>query len=294
MDTARYKAFVASVDAGSFSAAAEKINYSPSGVSQLVNALEKEFGFTLLSRGKHGVRLTAEGRKILPLARSLVQKDEHLLQLISEINGLSTGSISIGAYSSIATHWLPPVIKEFQESFPNVEIRMREGIRQEVLGWMQDKLIDVAFCSYKSHDPYMWIPLDWDPLYAYLPKEHPLANAKVYPLNRLSEEKFIMPALGKDSDITELFKRTHHKPASMFTTLENFVVLSMIENNMGMSIMNGLIAERLDYDVVRIPLDPPERILLSIALPSLQDASPVVKRFVSFTKDRLQKVEGFQ
>lgn len=58
METARCKAFLAAAQTGSFTRAAEQLNYTPSGVSQLVSALEKDFGFPLFLRGKKGVVLT--------------------------------------------------------------------------------------------------------------------------------------------------------------------------------------------------------------------------------------------
>ena len=61
METARGKAFVAAVETGSFSRAAERLGYTTSGVSQLVSALEQELGFPLLIRGSRGVTLTDNG-----------------------------------------------------------------------------------------------------------------------------------------------------------------------------------------------------------------------------------------
>lgn len=65
MDTARYKAFLAAVETGSFAAAAKQMDYTVSGVSQLVAALEKELGFPLLLRSRHGVTLSPNGERLL-------------------------------------------------------------------------------------------------------------------------------------------------------------------------------------------------------------------------------------
>ena len=61
METARCRAFLAAAETGSFSRAAEMLRYTPSGVNQLVTALEKEIGFSLFSRSTKGVALTANG-----------------------------------------------------------------------------------------------------------------------------------------------------------------------------------------------------------------------------------------
>ena len=67
METARCRAFVAAAETGSFSKAAEALSYTPSGVNQLVTALEKEFGFPLFRRNTKGVALTENGELLLPV-----------------------------------------------------------------------------------------------------------------------------------------------------------------------------------------------------------------------------------
>ena len=292
MENSRYKAFVASVETGSFSKAAEKINYTPSGVCQLVNALEKELGFPLLIRDKKGVRPTSDGETVLLAVRDLLQQEDRLSQIAAEIRGLNIGNITISAYSSIATHWLPSVIKNFQEAYPRIHIRMMEGIRQENIKWLEEKVVDLAFCSYEEPMEYDWIPLAEDPMVAVLPADHPLAHSPSYPLANCQYEKFIMPALGQDDDVTALFRRHHLSPQIAFTTLENFAATALIEQGMGMSIMNSLITQRWQFHVAKLPLSPPQSITLGIALPSLRQASPAVKRFVNYAVQRLDKLSA--
>ncbi len=287
MESARCKAFLTAVEAGSFSKAAEVLNYTPSGVSQLVNALENELGFSLLRRNKKGVIPTENGEKILPAVREFLLQENRIYQLAAEMNGLLIGSITITAYSSIATHWLPSVIRAFQEDYPQIQIKLMEGIRQEVTKWLDEKTADVAFLSYKDPMPYDWIPLAEDQMLAVLPKTHPLAAEASYPLQNCEYERFIMPALGRDVDVFALFQDNNLNPTIQFSTLENFATMAMIEQGLGMSIMNELITRKWQCDVVKLPLDPPQQITLGIALPSLKSASPAVKRFVKYAVERL-------
>ena len=115
METARCRAFLAAAETGSFSRAAEMLRYTPSGVNQLVTALEKEIGFSLFSRSTKGVALTANGQLLLPVIREILHQEDKLFELSAQMNGLLIGTVTIAAYSSIATHWLPAVIRDFQE-----------------------------------------------------------------------------------------------------------------------------------------------------------------------------------
>ncbi len=114
MESARCKAFVLSAELGSFSRAGEVLNYTPSGVSQLVTALENEFGFALLHRSKKGVALTSEGETLLPPVRSFLHQEERVFQLAAEIRGLMVGEIAIASYYSISTRLIPKVIHAFE------------------------------------------------------------------------------------------------------------------------------------------------------------------------------------
>ena len=170
MESARCKAFLAAVASGSLSKAAEELNYTPSGVSQLVTALEEEFGLPLLKRSKKGVSLTPEGESLLPAVSAYIRQERRIYQLAAEVKGLDIGSITIAAYSSIATHWLPKVIANFRRDYPNIRIKLLEGVRQEVKTWLAEGRADIGFLSDGDdvESEYRWIPLAEDPMVAVL------------------------------------------------------------------------------------------------------------------------------
>lgn len=291
MESARCRAFLAAADMGSLSKAAEALDYTPSGVSQLVGALEKELGFLLLYRSSKGVCLTENGEKLLPAVREFILQEERIRQLASEVNGLLSGSVTVASYSSIATHWLPGIIRIFQGRYPNIRIKLMEGVRQEVTAWLDEKTADIAFLSYKEPMDYDWIPLAEDPMFAVLPKDHPCSGNEAYPIERCAGEKFIMPALGRDDDVTELLRRNGVMPDIRFSTLDNFAAISMIEQGLGMCIMNELITNGWQSDVAKIPLEPPQKITLGIAMRSLKNASPAARRFVKCAAENLTRQE---
>ncbi|EGO62563.1 LysR family transcriptional regulator [Acetonema longum] len=289
MDLNKCEMFVRAIDTGSFSRAAEQSGYTPSGVAHMMDALEDEIGFPLLVRGHRGVRATENGQKLLPILRELLHWNEQFKQTAAEINGLETGTVRIGSYSSIATHWLPKVIKAFRENYPHIEIHLMEGIRQEVDRWLAERRVDLGFFSYQEPMSYEWIPLKTDPMLAVLPPDHPMAQLSAYPLVACRDEAFIMPALGKDADVVELLEKAGLTPQIRFSTLENYATLSMIECGLGMSIMNELITKGRQNHVVMLPLDPPHSITLGIAVPSIKTASPSVRKFISYATRMLKE-----
>lgn len=285
MDTARCRAFVAAAESGSFTKAAEILNYTTSGISQLVTTLESDFDLILLERTRKGVKVTDAGEKLLPVIRAFLLQEQRMFQVSEEIKGLDVGEITIASYSSISTHWLPAIIKKFRADYPNIHIHLMEGIRQEVKGWLDEARADIGFLSGGSDlASYHWIPIAEDRMLAVLPPDHPLAGHQNYPVRQCIHEDFIMPALGRDDDVAALFERFQIEPHILFSTLENYAAISMIENGLGMSIMNELITKNFQSEVVMLPLDPPQSITLGMAVPIFDNASPAVKRFTEYVE----------
>ena len=128
----KYHAFAAAVEQGSFTKAAQVLNYTQSGVSRMISDLEREWGLVLLERGKSGVRLTGDGRKLLPLVKNICGEHEKLLSRVNEMKGLKSGLIRIGSFSSAAAHWLPNIIREFQKDYPDIEYELLLGDYDEI------------------------------------------------------------------------------------------------------------------------------------------------------------------
>lgn len=126
---------------------------------------------------------------------------------------------------------------------------------------------------------------------ALLPRSHPLAEASCYPLENCGRDSFIMPALGCDDDVEALFRCNGIVPNIRFTTMESFSAMSMVEQGLGISVMNRLITEKHICSIAMLPVDPPSRITMGVALHSKTDASPAVKMFLKYAVRMLTKTE---
>ncbi len=137
--------------------------------------------------------------------------------------------------------------------------------------------------------PFEWIPLAEDPMLALLPRNHPLAGADCYPLKRCEQDSFIMPALGCDDDVEALFARNHVDPNIRYTTIENFSAMSMVEQGLGVSVMNKLITEKAYLRCRHDPHRPAGQHHVGRGTPPRADASPAVKMFLKYAVRMLTK-----
>ena len=92
----KLRALVETVRCGSISGAARELGYSQSGVSRMIADLEREWGVTLLERGRRGVRLTADAKLIMPFVEALCEDERRLAERLE----LALESGEIGFYEA--------------------------------------------------------------------------------------------------------------------------------------------------------------------------------------------------
>ena len=128
----RYEIFMKVCETGSFSRAAEALNYTQSGISQMMAGLEEELGVQLFARIKKGVILTDNGKRLLPYIQEMVNQKDKLRQAAFDINNKVEGKLRIGSFTSVTAMWLPDVIQFFREHYPQVEVQIFDGNYDEI------------------------------------------------------------------------------------------------------------------------------------------------------------------
>ena len=111
MDTKKLEALLTAVELGSFTRAAEVLGYTQSGLTHMMNSLEKDIGFPLLVRSRTGIRLSAAGQRVFPMIQDLLRADETLEREIRLINTRREETFRVASYASIAMHRLPEIIQ---------------------------------------------------------------------------------------------------------------------------------------------------------------------------------------
>ena len=154
MDTKKLEALLTAVELGSFTRAAEVLGYTQSGLTHMMNSLEKDLGFTVLVRGRSGVRLTPSGQRILPMVRDCLASVSALEREITLINTHKEDSVRVAAYESIARHWLPEIIQQFRREHPDVTVDIQMGSVDQVYRWVAEARVDMCFAS--RQEPLRW------------------------------------------------------------------------------------------------------------------------------------------
>lgn len=289
MDTKKLEALMAAVELGSFTRAAEVLGYTQSGLTHMMNSLEKDIGFTVLVRGRSGVHLTPAGQRILPLVRECLSGSAALEREIALINSHKEDSVRVAAYESIARHWLPEIIQQFRREHPDVTVDIQMGSVDEVYRWVREDRVDMCFASRQEPLALEWTHLRDDELLAILPPDYPSGD-ETFPMSAFNGQEFLMPSMGFDKDITRVFNEHGVSPLIRTTQVSDSAVISMVEHGLGISVLSRLVLWGRQDAVRALPLSPFAVRELGIAARPRKELRPIVRQFIAYSRDMIEKM----
>lgn len=272
----RYEIFLKVCETGSFSRAADALNYTQSGISQMMAALEEELGVQLFARIKKGVIPTDNARLLLPYIQEMVNQKDKLRQAAFNINHKIEGKLRIGSFSSITTLWLPDLVQYFKETYPLVKIEILDGNYDEIRDWIVHGQVDCGFLSSIVARDLTFFPLLNDPLCAVLPKNHPLTAQVSVSLEELAPYPFIIETPGCDNDIQHLLEKSPVKPQIVYSFRDDMPIMTFVQKGLGVTISQELVLRALPYPVISRPLNPPCSRIIGLAFS--RTANSVVSR----------------
>lgn len=287
MDLKKLNVFLTVTDLGSFTKAGERLGYTQSGITQMMKTLEQEAGIPLFIKGHHGVKLTDEALSLLPSVRNLLSANESLNQEISFLKGAKRGTIKIASFTSCTIHWLPRIIYNFQKKYPGITFDIDEGNEQEIADWISSHKVDIGFTSFQERQTCEFIPVYKDPMLAVMPENHPFTKYEKIPIEWFENTPFIVSEYTHVNEVHQLLKASHVKPDIKYIMSNDFSILSMIEHNLGLSILPELIIKDRNYRFEARPLSPSASRTLGIAAISLENLSPAAKTFTKYARDYL-------
>ena len=288
MSIQKYQVFLHVMEAGSVSRAAEDMGLTQSAVSHALSSLEEDFGFKLLTRSRAGVRLSSEGKRILPAIRDILSAEERLRETVSSIHGLSTGTIRVASFSSVAVHWLPAMLKAFQEQYPQIRFKLLNGDYHDVEQWLEEGAVDLGFVSLPTRAPGKEIPLMKDRLLVILPKDHPLANLPCFPISFAKQESFISLLESSDQDLRRALDAEDIRPNVRFVTKDDYAIIAMVEQGLGIAIMPELLLRGRTDNIAALELKPQARRTIALAVTEQGQQSPAARMFADFVVQRVR------
>lgn len=290
MDDTRCKVFLAAVDEGSFSAAARALGYTPSGVIRIVNAFEAEMGFPLLRRTHAGVELTGDGARLVPLLRDLENCREAVRQTCDRVRGLETGLVTVGSKYTAAISVLPVALKAFQDAHPRVRVDVLEGGSRDLSAWLAEGRVDCCF----TNDPQpgcAWAPLGRSRLVAWLPLDHPCAQASAFRLEEFAGEPFIRVMPDNNMFSQQVLEAAGVRLDVRFTTIDYHTGYAMVAAGLGLGLGSEDLARDWSGNVAVVPIEPPLYLQLGLAYPDGRSLSPAARRFVECAKGCAERGE---
>ncbi|ATW27988.1 LysR family transcriptional regulator [Candidatus Formimonas warabiya] len=286
MTLLQFEIFQAVVETGSFTKAGEILGLTQSAVSHAIAALESEFGLSLLNRNRTGIFLTETGEKLLFNIREILNHAEQIKQKVSEMQGIITGTIRIGCFSTVAAKLLPGILKQFSSNYPAVQIQLLEGSYTEMEKWIASGIVDLGFVLLPNKELEV-TPLIQDEYVVLLPENHRLKGRSFIQIDEIAHEPFIMPLAGCEMFVNKAFKQIKAKPNVLFEVEHSNTILAMVKNGLGISIVPELIFQ--PPGVFTASLKPKLFRKIGLGVRSAQSAAPATKIFITTAKNWVKR-----
>jgi DNA-binding transcriptional LysR family regulator len=204
MDSHSLKAFVAVVDCGSFSLAADKLYLTQPAVSKRIASLEQQLDAKLFNRHPKHLTLTESGAVFLKSAREILREFENAQTALQNLQTEIAGTLRVISSHHIGLHRLPMVIKKFLGEYPNVELKIEFMESENAYEKIKRNEADIAFLTLENTSDNdspgqdaalgLAVHIDWmDPMNIVCALEHPLANLATVNLKTLSGHQAILP-----------------------------------------------------------------------------------------------------
>jgi DNA-binding transcriptional LysR family regulator len=244
MNISHLKIFMAVVEKGSFSLAALELGLSQSAVSRAIASLEEELGVSLLARGRFGAYATDFGDRVTVYFQQILQAEADIEAEAHREKDLDGGRVRIASFRSVATHVLPPLIAQFSQRFPNVEVSLVEADPNTVEQALRENRVDIGLMPLpRTSDDFETWEIMRDEFVVLLPP--PSAKPAPNPLTwkDLSRSAFILYNYAECT--TAVRQHWQHWKQSLkvaYEIKEDSTIVSMVSQGLGAAVLPKLAA----------------------------------------------------
>ena len=285
MTLLEYRIFHTVTQQGSFARAAQILHLTPSAISHAVASMEEACGFTLFVRGKGGVSLTRNGEALYPVIRQILSADEAIMQTIGELNGVTRGTVKIGAFNSVCMTWLPHIVTSYKKKYPGVHIEINQGTYDDVVQWLKTGAVDIGFLSMESARDLTVRPLYRDRLMCVVPKGFKTQNPGYITPEEMRGENFVVQGDETDADIQAFLSKYRFSVRASCRVVDDLSTIAMVESGFGICILPSLILERAHGDVDTYPIEPAEYREFGIAVQNPSMLAPAVRQMMAHIEE---------
>ncbi len=193
LDSRQLRAFRVLARTGSFTQTARELHLTQSGISHSMKALETEIGCRLLDRLGKKVVLTQAGEQLLQHAEKILSEMENARESLTQLGKWGRGRLRLGASTTACQHLIPPVLREFKESFPDHAISLEPGDTPELVASLLRQRIDLALSLEVEREPQLeFHPLFTDDLQFIVSAQHPWAQTGRAERDEIPRQNYIL------------------------------------------------------------------------------------------------------
>lgn len=285
-----YLVFRTVIDQGTFNKAAQVLNVTPSAISHSVNQLETELGFPVFVRSRNGVKLTPDGEKVLPLIQEIINDQSRLEQVAQQIQGLDTGLIRIGAFSSACINWLPPLIQNFAKNYPQVKISVRQAGFSEITQAVKSGQLDLGLTMLPENEQGISCEkILEDEIYCIAPKNFQVKNGHSVSEEDLVNYNFILQQSDYDLDTKAALDHYSIKSTAIQFSIDDQSIVAMVEAGLGLGILPALALQKMHGEVKILPFSTPFYRKIALVTSNQQRLAPSSRQMIKNVRELIRR-----
>jgi LysR family transcriptional regulator, transcriptional activator of the cysJI operon len=286
------------VKAGSISKAAKKLYLSQPAVSFQIQKLEQDLGFRLINRDRNFFSVTREGKRFFRFAEYVFQEHKHLLYDLRQMHEGVTGNLSIFSNSTVGEFLLPPILSEFKEQNPSIDIKLTIASSFVTIDQVEKDINTVGFCAIQLERQNLeFIKITEDEVVLIVYPGHPLSNKREINAADLMGESLILrdePAGMRHTFSTSLlragFDIDQYQPKLILGTTAGLI--SAVEAKSGVALISNIAIKNIEatglVKVVKIRNIKMARDQFCVYQKDALSI-PLVKNFIEFAKGHIKQ-----
>lgn len=256
MDLHKFKVFVNLSKTLNYTDTAENLFTTQGNISKQIKALEKELDVSLFKRAHRKVVLTPQGKLILPFAKKILHDYEAMTVELNDYQAAKDLTIEMHTIPTMPNYQSFQLVSKFLQTYPEIQMQLKEEESYNLITSLKACKCELIFArTFNFAEPTLErIVMEDDDFVAVLPKNHQFAQETKLDLKKLSQDRFLI--LGSSTNlyepVLELCQQAGFVPTVTYEGTRVDLIMQMVQNNMGISIMTAKTAQQFVGQAVSI------------------------------------------